>query len=476
MKKAIPLFTVMIGAMMGLYHCAADTATAPSEAPATTQSVAYTTTEEPPATATGDLTLRTGLDHSVFLLDSSTRKGYYYVEAKAGKAATLDAQRTPLNLSIVIDRSGSMDGEKLRYAKEAAEFVVGQLTEEDYLSVVIYDDYVQVVSPAGHVTDKEALRKQIRSIRSAGSTHLHGGMMEGYAQVKRNHQSGYVNRVLLLSDGLANVGITSQDELQRIAKAQNLEHGISISTFGIGADFNEDLMTGLADYGSGNYYFIAEPNAIPGIFQKELKGLLAVVAQNTMLTVELPEGVQLDHLFGYKYEQSGNRVVVHFRDIFSEETKAIMLRFAINDARRAPFRFRATLTYNQANTPEKAAGKLEKLDVLSLAENLAQWQESESEDVMAQAVLFEANDRLERAMREVDKGNYDLAREVTQENEVYLNSNTKYVSKSKELQTQQSTNSTYYDQIKHAETMKEADMKMMQKSSKSLNYDVRKKK
>lgn len=478
MKNKIPFFTALVAVALALLGCASETT--PSEYSSNTSDIPASLVNAEVENATvlesGNISLKTGLDHSTFLADGGSRTGYLYVEAKAGKSERLDSKRTPLNLSIVIDRSGSMEGQKLRYAKEAAEFVVGQLSSEDFLSIVVYDDEVSIVSSAAHVTNKDALRKQIQNIRSDGSTNLHGGMMEGYAQVKRNHSNGYVNRVLLLSDGLANAGITSQTELQQIAKTQSNEHGISISTFGIGNDFNENLMTGLSEYGSGNYYFIQEPGEIPTIFEKELKGLLAVVAQNAKLKIELPIGVKLNKLFGYKYEQNGNQVVVNFRDIFSEETKAIMLRFTVDDPKVAPFNFKTTLTFNDASNEIHEELKLEKNDLLTQAAGIPDFERSENEEIMAQAVLFESNDRLEEAMRLVDERDFEKARKTVKDNEAYLLDNAKYVKESEELQVQQNTNSSYRDKIQNAEEMGEVEMKTMQKGTKSSNYETRKKK
>ena len=478
MKNKIPFLTAFVAVALALLGCASETTSTENQldTPDIPASLVKSETINAAVVENGNISLKTGLDHTTFLADGGSRTGYLYVETKAGKSERIDDKRTPLNLSIVIDRSGSMDGQKLRYAKEAAEFVVGQLSSEDYLSIVVYDDEVSIISSAAHVTNKEALRKQIRNIRTDGSTNLHGGMMEGYAQVKRNHSNGYVNRVLLLSDGLANAGITSQTELQQIAKTKSNEHGISISTFGIGNDFNENLMTGLSEYGSGNYYFIEEPGEIPTIFEKELKGLLAVVAQNAKLKIDLPSGVKLDKLFGYKYDQKGNQVTVNFRDVFSEETKAIMLRFTVEDANLAPFNFRTTLTYNDASDEAQQNLKLEKDDLLTKAAGIPDWERSEDEEIMAQAVLFESNDRLEEAMRLVDERDYDKARKTVKENEEYLRDNVKYVDKSEELQEQENTNTSYRDKIKNAEVMSESEMKSVQKSTKSYNYQTRKKK
>ena len=152
------------------------------------------------------LTFKTGLGNNKFLLNEFGNVGYYYAEAKACELKTDGQARTPLNISLVIDRSGSMDGDKLKHAKLAAQFVIDQLSPEDYVSIVQYDDAVDVVSTSNRVGDKQLLKRKVDAISAGGSTNLGGGMLEGYHQVKSTYNDGFVNRVLLLSDGLANVG------------------------------------------------------------------------------------------------------------------------------------------------------------------------------------------------------------------------------------------------------------------------------
>ncbi|HYG49421.1 MAG TPA: VWA domain-containing protein, partial [Flavobacteriales bacterium] len=251
----------------------------------------------------GLMTLTTGLDNSTFLLDQEDSKAYLYVEAKSGKFAPVGKKRTPLNLCVVIDHSGSMAGDKIIYAKKAAKFVVDRLEETDYLSIVMYDSEVSVVWPSQAVKDKEKIKKLIDGIKDNSGTNLGGGLLEGYIQVKKTFKTDYVNRVMLMSDGLANEGITSVDALQKIARENCQEYKISLSTFGIGLDFNENLMTGIAEHGCGRYYFIDDPEHIPTIFEQELNGILNQVASDVKLKIKIPKGMNLERVFGYKYDQ-----------------------------------------------------------------------------------------------------------------------------------------------------------------------------
>jgi Ca-activated chloride channel homolog len=423
-------------------------------------------------TSTDNLITFSSATDNAYYKQGQVTEGYLYVETKAAKYVAQGAVRSPLNISIVIDRSGSMSGDKLRYVKKAAQFVVDNIGSDDILSIVMYDDKVDVVFPSGKVTNKNALKEQIELITSRGSTNLSGGMLEGYNQVKSTFKNGYVNRVLLLSDGLANVGITDTLKLQEIVRNKNREEGITLSTFGVGADFNENLMMDLAEHGSGNFYFIDSPDKIPQMFERELKGLLSVVAQNMKLTIDLPAGVKVTSVFGYKYETTGSAITVNFRDIISEETKAVLIRYAIPATATGELSFTPKLVFDDITTSySRHEMKLESKVKPVIDE--PSYSRGVNEVVQGQVVLFETNAKLEQAMRDVDRGKYDEARKKLEENKAYLDKNKKYVAGSKELQKQDSVNTAYKEKIKDVEQMNEYDKKMMQKSSKTINYQLK---
>lgn len=199
--------------------------------------------------------------------------------------------RPPLNLALVLDRSGSMSAEKkLTYAKEAAIGVIEQLLPTDRVSVIIFDDEVTNLVPSTLATDKNQIISLIRSVAPGGSTALHGGWKAGVDQVRRHLIPGGLNRVLLLSDGLANVGITEPDAIAGDVHSATRE-GITTSTLGVGLDYNEDLMEAMARSGDGNYYFIESPTQLPTIFATELHGLMATVGQRVSLGIEPAAGV-----------------------------------------------------------------------------------------------------------------------------------------------------------------------------------------
>lgn len=194
--------------------------------------------------------------------------------------------RPRLNLSLVLDRSGSMGGEKMDRAREAACYCVDQLLPTDRLSVVIFDDVVETLVESQAVTNKAAMKQLISRVRARNSTALHQAWVTGGVEVSRHLDPGALNRVLLVTDGLANVGETSTDVI--VSQAGGLaERGVSTSTIGIGSDFNEDLLIPMAEAGRGNAWHVVEPQDMARIFATELSGL--ITGSLPSFTVGLPQ-------------------------------------------------------------------------------------------------------------------------------------------------------------------------------------------
>jgi Ca-activated chloride channel family protein len=199
-------------------------------------------------------------------------------------------QRPPLNLALVLDRSGSMQGaKKMANARDAAIFAVRQLLPTDRVSVTIFDSEVETVVANTPAADKTGIERKIRQIEPRGSTDLHGGWLEGARQARGGQVDGGLNRVLLLSDGLANMGVTEPNAIAADVRGM-VAKGIGTTTLGVGADYNEDLMEAMARAGDGNYYYIESPVQLTDIFQTELEGLMATVGQKVSLGLEPEAG------------------------------------------------------------------------------------------------------------------------------------------------------------------------------------------
>jgi Ca-activated chloride channel family protein len=431
------------------------------------------------------------LNNTYFFSQDAKKDFFVYISLKGIKAEKT-TNRQPLNVSLVIDRSGSMSGDKLDFTKKAIDFVIDNVESSDMISIVQYDDKVDVVSETDFVNDKSSLHKKVSQIKSGGSTNLSGGMLEGYNQVKNGKKSNlmtqiidmikttqkesFVNRVLLLSDGLANVGVTDLAQLQMMAQKKFREDQIGLSTFGVGADFNEELMTNLAEYGGANYYFIEKPDSIPQIFAKELSGLLAVIAQNTQISVKFAsQYAKCTKVYGYPATITDDKVSINFNDIFSEEQKAVLLHFEVLKPFDGVLPIEVNLSYDDVI---KKMDKITETKTLSLVatqdENL--FKTGINTQVLEQVVLFVSNEMFENVLKEMDKRNFELAKQQLTQIKLYLDTNFQYFVPSEELKKQYKIITDYLSQIDEMQTMNNDEYMIMQKSSKMANYDFRKKK
>lgn len=238
-------------------------------------------------------------------------------------------ERQPMNLAVVLDRSGSMANEgKIEYAKKAVRSLIDQLPEGDYFSFVIFDDVVQVLRQSQLVRDKRDLRDLLNEVYPGGSTNLGGGLVTGLEQVERHKDSEFLNRVILLSDGLANSGITNPQELRRIAQRYRSK-SISVTTMGVGLDYNENLMMGLSQSGGGNYYFIESPNSLASIFKKELRSLSSITAQDASIELTLADGVHVRDVIGCEQQHNEKRITVPVGDLYSGEQRQLTVELEI---------------------------------------------------------------------------------------------------------------------------------------------------
>jgi Ca-activated chloride channel family protein len=424
--------------------------------------------------SSGVISFTTGLDNDYYQLDSVNRTGYLYIETKLQKFINDNVKRVPLNLSIVIDRSGSMKGEKMDFARKAAKDIVDKLKEEDYVSIVVYDDMVEVIQPAIQAINKDVIKTKIDAITSRGSTNLWGGSEIGYTQVMSKYKPDFINRVLLISDGLVNQGVTSAKAIKMNVQRFKDDDGITLSTFGVGLDYNEVLMTDMAEAGAGNYYFIDAPDKMATMFDKELNGLLNVAAQNAELTVKLPKGIRIEKAYPLKYEEAGDMITVKFRDLFSEETKGILLRFRMDNDVRSSLKFISTLSYTDVATGQKKS--LVNENFLNPIKNVEAYLTYFNKDVLEQTVLFTANENMEKAMLEADKGNYEKALQSLDNNNKYLRANSFYATDYAALQQMDSINSTYSTELLRTKELGKDSVKRLQKASRSESYKIRNKK
>lgn len=200
--------------------------------------------------------------------------------------------RTPLNLCLVIDRSGSMEGPPLDYVKQACSYVVDLLGPNDILSIVTFEETVDVLMPPQRVTDKPRIKDGIQRLMAGNTTNLYDGLLLGMQQVLTIADPGRATRLVVLTDGDPTAGIKDFSAL--VAHAGDIKaRGITCTFLGFGPDYNEELLASMAKKAGGNYYYVPQPNLIPEVFRTELEKLMTVTARNLKLDIKLSRWVSM---------------------------------------------------------------------------------------------------------------------------------------------------------------------------------------
>lgn len=351
------------------------------------------------------------LDYNVIAVE---RPQHLYLLARIQAEAPPEGSRRPLNLGVVLDRSGSMQGDKLAYVQQAARFLVQRLGADDRLALVSYNQIVSVDAPGGPVVEKDRLISAIMGLRAGGTTNLSGGWLQGAQLVAEAQAEGQVNRVLLLTDGLANEGVTDAVRLEAMARQKRAE-GITTTTLGVGLNFNEDLLTRMAAEGGGAFYFIDDPDQAPTIFAEELEDLLSVVGQNLTVSVTLSPDVRMvRQLNDYPQTEGDGATVFRLGDLFADELKTLLLELSIpalatlGEVEVARLRFE----YDEL-TDDAAIHRTIELPIVVNTVPADDFDaDARDEAVTRQALLLQATRAREEAVRLADQRDFKRASEV----------------------------------------------------------------
>ena len=368
----------------------------------------------------GRVTLNAAIDKPVMLVGQGQTA--YIKIGLTGCPMESCLKRPPVNIAIVIDKSGSMSGEKIEKAKEAAIMAVNRLNCEDIVSVVTYDSNIRVIVPATKVADKHTICSKIRHIRAGGSTALYGGVQKGAAEMRKFACTNRVNRMLLLSDGLANVGPQSPEALGDLGAAL-ISDGISVTTIGIGLGYNEDLMTQLAYKSDGSHYFAEQACELADIFNRELGRALAVVAQEVNIEIKCAPGVRPVRLLGRDGTISGRTAKLFINQLYSQHEKYAILEVEVEPASRKKRKHIADVNITYGNMITSATDKLHTDVVARFSDSEAVVEKSLNESVTIDVIKQIATERNELAVTLRDKGKISEAKKVLKANSAYLNSN-----------------------------------------------------
>lgn len=262
-----------------------------------------------------------------YILSAEPQTIYLKVALKGAISGPVK-ERPLVNVALVLDKSGSMSGQKISDVREAAKMLIDRLQPKDVVSVITYDDTANVIVPATKLENPDMIKGQIDEIFADGGTALYAGVKSGADEVKKFLSDNQVNRVILLSDGLANVGPSSPAELGRFG-ASLIEKGISVSTIGIGLGYNEDLMAELAGASDGFHQFAEDTSQLNQLFDWEFGKLGSIVANDVNVRVAFAEGIRPVRFLGREGQINGNTATVRLNQIFSSHEIYVMVEAKI---------------------------------------------------------------------------------------------------------------------------------------------------
>ncbi len=240
--------------------------------------------------------------------------------------------RAPINLALVLDRSGSMTGAKIEKAKQGACAALDSLDANDYVSMVVYDNKPEILFPPQKIEsahDREILKERIQHVRPGGGTAIYAGLELGAELLRKHLDRERLNRIVLLSDGIANVGPSRTSDLAGLA-GRLREDGLSVSTIGLGDDYNEDLMTAIAETSHANYYYVQDAEKLPGIFSDELGCARTVLARGVTIHIRVPEGVRIHEILGHPEIHCGGQTAeISLSEYFGSDKRRFLARCTV---------------------------------------------------------------------------------------------------------------------------------------------------
>ena len=310
-------------------------------------------------------------------------------------------QRPALNLALVIDRSGSMaDDDKFEYAMQAARLVVENLSPRDIVSVIAFNQDAIVLSPAGRAVNKAFLDHRLDEIGPVGWTNLSAGLLEAFAQIDAQASDEQAKQVIVLTDGLANRGITEPEQLRRLVESAR-RRGIGVSTMGCGEEFDEAVLVALAEAGGGRYTYIRSSEQIPKAMSAELNGLLRVVAQNVTIKVAVTDHLNITRVQGRRLEEPVRSFAFTLGDVREGERGVLLLNLAPRDfTPGAVAAVDCTLSFDRTDVAARRQ-QVVRLEAVML-EDEALVQESADRGVVLYAEVLSAMEKVEDAVLGLD--------------------------------------------------------------------------
>jgi Ca-activated chloride channel family protein len=304
------------------------------------------------------------------------------------------------------------EARKLEYVKTAAHQLIELMGNDDILSVVAYDHQVSVLFPARRVDgNREALHRLVESLYPGGQTFLSGGLEEGFRQARSARRTGHVNRVLLLSDGLANVGTVSRDALRRRA-ATMAEYGISVSTFGVGQHFDEDLLMMTANGGGGNYRYLGDPERIVEALSSEFHRTSRTAATDVEIIIRLKGDCRFGSVVGREWRRDGDTYIIRLGDLSAGERRTLFASLNVSASKPGLREVgEVTVRYRDPASGKPVTGASQAVS-LELVRDEAHYREGFDRSVQEKKAVAQSGVMVQEAARLADRGKKEEAREM----------------------------------------------------------------
>ncbi len=281
--------------------------------------------------AAGDtLMLDARLGHAS-LAKGSRGETFLFAQVTAAEGAAGASVAPPMNLAVVIDRSGSMKGERIANAMNAAVTALERMRDGDTFTVVTFDTRADVIVPPTEVgaRNRSSIEAAIRAIRLGGDTCISCGLEEGMRQLASAPLGGErITRMILLSDGVTNAGVRDIPGLRNMA-GRMFGRGVTISTIGVDVDFDEKVMAAIAAEANGRHHFVANASSLAAVFSQEFDDLLASVAKEADLAIELAPGVEVEEVFDRSFRREGSRLIVPFGTFSGKQEKTVLVKLRV---------------------------------------------------------------------------------------------------------------------------------------------------
>lgn len=328
--------------------------------------------------------------------------------------------RSPFEIAFALDRSGSMSGEPIRLVKEAVNLATSALSEQDRVALVVYDNDIDVLHPLSFATARARteLIRSLEPIDARGSTNLSGGWLTSCRQLSDappapSSRSVTIRRSILLTDGLANVGETGVDRLCTHA-SELRNRGVTTTTMGVGAGFDEFLLSSMSESGGGNFQYIPEPEDLRSFFTRELGSLARTIATNTVFSITLPQGLRAWGVSAYPTTRHARTITVSVGDLTAGDETTLVFDLTTRDipkGTRLPIDMILSWTDTDTGRAEQKTLGFEGL----VAGSEIDAQRSPADlDIAEQAALQRAAQQQREAMRLDLQGRYRESRQMHQ--------------------------------------------------------------